>query len=55
MYMYVRTYTHLLLFVHVRYEVDGEAGNGRLQSVAVVKTISLIGELTVKTITHKPH
>jgi hypothetical protein len=47
-------HTHLLFFVHVRYEVDGEAGNGRLESVTVVKTIGLTGELTVKTITHKP-
>ena len=52
----VHTYrhTHLLFFVHVGYEVDGEVGDGRLESVAVVKTISLTGELTVKTITHQP-
>ena len=49
------THTHLLFFVHVRYEVDGEVGDGRLEPVAVVKAISLTGELRVKTITHQPH
>ena len=52
-FQYIHTY--LLLFIHVRYEVDSEVCDGRLEPVAIVNTLSLTGELTMKTITNQPN